>query len=106
MATRGFHAIAEGDALLRLPHARLCALVADDGLGVRCESSVFEAVVRWAGAVEPAPEAGQAGQAVQQAPIIQDGWQWDPVAHQWRPLDQAPPAPRAGDDDGRTQIRP
>ena len=57
-------------------------------------------------AVEPAPEAGQAGQAVQQAPIIQDGWQWDPVAHQWRPLDQAPPAPRAGDDDGRTQIRP
>ena len=56
-ATKGFHAIAEGDSLLRLPHARLCALVADDGLRVRCESSVFEAVVRWAGAVEPAPEA-------------------------------------------------
>lgn len=51
------------------------------------------------------PQAGDQPQA-EPAPIIQDGWQWDPVAHQWRPVEQ-PPAPRAsGDDDGRTQIRP
>ncbi|GHJ61312.1 hypothetical protein NOK12_38300 [Nocardioides sp. OK12] len=62
------------------------------------------------GVPRPAPRAREAAvaptAAAEPAPIIQDGWQWDPVAHQWRPLEQ-PPAPRpAGDDDGRTQIRP
>ncbi|ANH36716.1 Aquaporin Z 2 [Nocardioides dokdonensis FR1436] len=48
-----------------------------------------------------------AAQPVEQGPIIQDGWQWDPVAHQWKPVEQAAPQPRyLGDDDGRTQIRP
>ena len=57
VATKGFHAIAEYESLLRLPHARLCTLVADDELCVQCESFVFDAIVRWAGAVEPTPEA-------------------------------------------------
>lgn len=51
----------------------------------------------------PADDAGRADPLLD-APIIQDGWQWDPVAHQWRPLDQALPEHR-GDDDGRTQVR-
>lgn len=62
------------------------------------------------------------GWAPAAAPIIQDGWQWDPVAHQWKPVEQAPPAApqtqpgqvgygqpgQSGQtgDDGRTQIRP
>lgn len=58
----------------------------------------------------PAP-AAVADQSVdrsaEQGPIIQDGWQWDPVAHQWKPVEQAAPQPRYhGGDDGRTQIRP
>jgi len=60
------------------------------------------------GGPRPAPrtrEAAVAPAAAEPAPIIQDGWQWDPVAHQWRPLDQAPPE-HPGDDDGRTQVRP
>ncbi|GAB2968365.1 MIP/aquaporin family protein [Nocardioides montaniterrae] len=39
-------------------------------------------------AAEPAPAA---------APIIQDGWQWDPVTQQWIPAQQQPPAPAAGE---------
>lgn len=45
-------------------------------------------------------------------PIIQDGWQWDPVAQQWKPAEQPPgdyrpehqPGYQPGPDD--TQIRP
>ncbi|UMG93342.1 aquaporin [Nocardioides sp. TF02-7] len=33
--------------------------------------------------------------ASQEQPIIQDGWQWDPVAQQWIPAQQQPPAPQA-----------
>ncbi|MEQ4497746.1 MAG: hypothetical protein ABN474_01605, partial [Nocardioides kribbensis] len=36
---------------------------------------------------------GQQGWAPEPAPIIQDGWQWDPVAGQWKPLEQ-PQAPQ------------
>lgn len=60
----------------------------------------------------PDPNAG-ATQAVpaQQAPaqpqkIVQDGWEWDPVAQQWIPEQKAPQQswPDAGGE--RTQIRP
>ena len=80
------------------------------------------------------PSGQQSGQqtgqqTVQQpaaAPIIQDGWQWDPVAQQWFPVDQQPPSAAGGGwnpdpqqpgqqtsaqqwpdaAEGRTQIRP
>lgn len=38
-------------------------------------------------------QQGQQGWAPDPAPIIQDGWQWDPVAGQWKPLEQ-PQAPQ------------
>lgn len=74
-------------------------------------------------------ETGTAAYATQQ-PIVQDGWQWDPVGQQWHPVGQTPeqwraqqaaqqpvqqpvqaqPDPGAGDETGglgdHTQIRP
>lgn len=67
----------------------------------------------------------QAGSQAQQ-PIVQDGWQWDPVGQQWHPVGQTPEqwraqqalqeeqaaraaAERAAEDEGpgeQTQIRP
>ncbi len=78
---------------------------------------------QWAQTGQPG-QAGQPGQHAQHAqhgqvgqqpdqPIIQDGWQWDPVAQQWIPAQQqAPQAPQQGGwappggDDGHTQVRP
>ena len=60
--------------------------------------------VAGSGVPRRAPRVRAAPAAHEQAPIIQDGWQWDPVARQWRPLDQAAPPHRG--DDGRTQVRP
>lgn len=58
-----------------------------------------------------APQAAQPAYQQQPAPIIQDGWQWDPQAQQWKPADQPqPPAQQAQqpwpDQEGRTAIRP
>jgi len=50
--------------------------------------------------------------AWEQEPIIQDGWQWDHAAQEWKPLEQwqpAPPPTQAAPpepDTGTTQIRP
>ena len=51
-----------------------------------------------------------------QQPIIQDGWQWDPIGQQWHPVGQTPEQWRAqqaaeaaaiDEDPGdQTQIRP
>lgn len=57
-----------------------------------------------------------AAQGWGQQPIIQDGWQWDPVAQEWKPAEQGwgtaqadptqqQPWPGTDPDDGRTQIR-
>ena len=43
--------------------------------------------------VEPAGREEQA--AWEQEPIIQDGWQWDHAAQEWKPLEQWQPAPPA-----------
>ncbi|CAB4734532.1 MAG: MIP family channel protein [Actinobacteria bacterium] len=52
------------------------------------------------------PQPAQSAQPAEPAPIIQDGWQWDPVAQQWKPAEQPPGAPQQWPDgDGRTQIR-
>jgi len=60
----------------------------------------------------------QWGQAAAAEPIVQDGWQWDPVGQQWHPVGSTPEQWRAqqeaeaavsqaeGPDDGGTQIRP
>ena len=42
-------------------------------------------------------QVGQQGYGQPQQPIIQDGWQWDPVAQQWIPAQQQPSAPAAPD---------
>src|SRR6478735_9917696 len=59
----------------------------------------------------------QWGQAAAAEPIVQDGWQWDPVGQQWHPVGSTPEQWRAqqeaeaavsqaeGPDDGGTQIR-
>jgi aquaporin Z len=39
--------------------------------------------------------AGDAAQAAEPGPIIQDGWQWDPVGQQWHPVGQTPEQWRA-----------
>ena len=42
--------------------------------------------------------------AWEQEPIIQDGWQWDHAAQEWKPLEQwQPPAPPAQADPGRAR---
>lgn len=50
------------------------------------------------------------------APIVQDGWQWDPIGQQWHPVGQTPEqwrvqqaaeqAAQDESDDGGTRIRP
>jgi aquaporin Z len=42
-------------------------------------------------------------------PIIQDGWQWDHQAQEWKPLEEWPPPaeqPWTDPDGGHTQVRP
>jgi aquaporin Z len=39
--------------------------------------------------------AGYAAQPAAPAPIVQDGWQWDPVGQQWHPVGQTPEQWRA-----------
>ena len=40
-------------------------------------------------------QAAQEQAAWEQEPIIQDGWQWDHAAQEWKPLEQWQPAPHA-----------
>ena len=40
-------------------------------------------------------QAAQEQAAWEQEPIIQDGWQWDHAAQEWKPLEQWQPAPPA-----------
>lgn len=91
--------------------------------------------IRWPRAAAPASgyaapdqhqqQWSQEAQSAYAAPIIQDGWQWDPVGQQWHPVGQTPeqwraqqaaeeeaaraaerPATEGDPGDGGTQIRP
>jgi aquaporin Z len=45
---------------------------------------------------DPNPEyTGAAAEPAAAAPIVQDGWQWDPVGQQWHPVGQTPEQWRA-----------
>jgi aquaporin Z len=44
--------------------------------------------------------------AWEQEPIIQDGWQWDHAAQEWKPLEQWQPAPPAQDSTPPAQATP
>lgn len=92
------------------------------GSGLRLSRPTHAATVS-AGVSDPqatqqwSAEQSSSVQSSSEQPIIQDGWQWDPVAQEWKPAEQgwgAPvqsdptqqqPWPGTGGDDGRTQIR-
>ena len=55
-----------------------------------------------------APAAATPAPAPAEQPIIQDGWQWDPQAQQWIPVQQQPPQQGGWQAPGgeQTQVRP
>lgn len=51
-------------------------------------------------------QAAQEQAAWEQEPIIQDGWQWDHAAQEWKPLEQWQPAAPAQPEPAPQQVQP